>query len=152
MKKLRINPRLHLEKLRILSYKHWHVRLIAALLITALYSGIVFAQAKPITGNDWLKVDKKTRVQLVMNFMKDVKNDGVAISKDTKFYCQKLDKLYAKKPNLLTDPVWKVLKTAMIMECDWKVNGKDPDAIARDWLGEDLYKKWQKKWGNCPPK
>lgn len=126
-------------------------KLIIALLITALSAGIAFAQAKPATGNDWMKVDKKTRIQLVKDFMKDVKKENVTISKDAKFYCQKLDKLYAKKPNLLTEPVWKVLKTAMIMECDWKVKGKDPDAIARDWLGEDLYNKWQKKWGTCPP-
>ena len=126
-------------------------KIIIALLITALSAGMAFAQGKPITGNDWLKVDKKSRIQLVTDFMKEVKKEGVTISKDIKFYCQKLDKLYAKKPNLLTEPVWKVLKTAMIMEYDWKVNGKSSDAIAKDWLGDDLYKKWQKKWGTCPP-
>ena len=127
-------------------------KLITALLITALSAGIAFAQGNPITGNDWIKVDKKTHIQLVTNFMKDVKKEGVTISKDVTFYCQKLDKLYAKKPNLLTEPVWKVLKTAMIMECDWKVKGENPDDTAKAWLGEDLYKKWQKKWGTCPKK
>lgn len=126
-------------------------KIIIALLITMLCSELAFAQAKPVTGNDWNKVDKKTRVQLVTNFTQDMRKEGVTITKDAKFYCQKLDKLYAKKPNLLTETVWKVLKTAMIMECDWKVKGKSEEAVAKDWLGDDLYKKWQKKWGECPP-
>ena len=124
-------------------------RIFTALLIVTLFTGITFAQGTPATGNEWLKVDKKTRIQLVKDFMQEMKKQGVTISKDSTFYCKKLDKLYAKKPNLLVEPVWRVLKTAMIMECDWKVKGKDPDAVAKDWLGEELYKKWQKKWGSC---
>lgn len=123
-------------------------RIIIALLITVLFAGPALAQANrvPITGNEWLKVDKQTRGQLVKDFMRDVKKEGVTISKSAEFYCQKMDKLYAKKPNLLPEPVWKVLKTAMIMECDWKVKGKDPDVIAKEWLGDKLYNKWKKKF------
>jgi len=116
-------------------------KIITALSITALCAGLAFAQTKPVTGNEWLKVNKKTRVQLVVNFIQDVKKQGVAISKDAFFYCDKLDRVYAKKPNLLTEPVWQVLKTAVIMEYDWKVAGKDPDTIAKEFLGEKLYLK-----------
>ena len=127
-------------------------KIIAALLIVFLFTGIAFAQGKPLTGNEWLKVDKNTRMQLVKDFVQKMTKDGVTISKDATFYCKKLDKLYTKKPNLLAEPVWQVLEIAMIMECDWKVKGEDPDATARRLLGEELYKKWQKKWGSCQPK
>ena len=127
-------------------------RVITALLIVALSAGIAFAQGKPVTGNEWLKVDKKIRVQLVTDFIQKMKKDGVTISKDATFYCKKLDKVYAKKPNLLPEPVWQVLEIAMVMECDWKVKGEDADATAKRLLGEELYKKWQKKWGNRPPR
>lgn len=120
-------------------------KIIIALLITAFCSGIAFAQAKPVTGNDWLKVNKKARAQLVTNFLQEAKKQGVSISKDATFYCKKLDSLYTKKPNLLGEPVWKVLKTAIIMEYDWKEKGIDQDTIAKEWLGEKLYNKWTEK-------
>lgn len=116
-------------------------KIISALLIIAFCAGLAFAQGKPVTGNDWLKVDKKARIQLAKDFIKDVKKQGVTISKDAPFYCKKLDRLYEKKPNLLSEPVWKVLKTAVIMEYDWKEKGVDKDTLAREWLGEKLYNK-----------
>ena len=127
-------------------------QIVTALLIVSLFTGIAFAQGNPVTGNEWLKVDKNTRGKLVTNFIQEMKTHGVTISKDVTFYCQKLDKLYAKKPNLLAEPVWKVLKTAMIMENDWKVKGQDPDAAARDWLGEKLYNKWKEKYAGVSPR
>ena len=124
-------------------------KIIIALLLITFCTFLAYAQDKAVTGNEWIKVNKKAHIQLVTDFMREMKKQDVTISKNATFYCQKLDKLYAKKPNLLSDPVWRVLKTAMIMECDWKVKGQDPDMVAKDWLGEDLYKKWQKKWGSC---
>lgn len=118
-------------------------KIIPLSLITALClsAGIVFADGKPITGNDWIKVDKKAHVQLVTDFIRQAKKEGVTISKEPVFYCQKLDKLYERKPNLLSEPVWKVLKTSIIMEYDWKQKGVDQDKLAKEWLGEKLYNK-----------
>jgi len=116
-------------------------KIVIALSIVILFTTLAFAQAKSVTGSDWLRVDKKTRTQLVANFIQDVKKEGVIISKDATFYCQRLDKLYARKPNLLNEPVWKVLKTSMIMEYDWKEKGVDQDKLAKEWLGEKLYNK-----------
>ena len=128
-------------------------KIIVALLLTTFCASLAHAQqGAPATGKEWLKVDKKAREQLVSSFIQQVKKEGVTISKDPVFYCKKLDSLYAKKPNLTADPVWKVLKTAAIMQCDWKVQGKSADEIAKDWLGDDLYKKWLKKWGKCQAK
>ena len=116
---------------------------IIPILITALClsAGIAFADGKPITGNDWIKVDKKAHVQLVTDFIRQAKKEGVTISKGPVFYCQKLDKLYERKPNMLKEPVWKVLKTSIIMEYDWKQKGVDQDKLAKEWLGEKLYNK-----------
>lgn len=118
-------------------------KIIPVLLITALClsAGVAFANGKPITGNDWIKVDKKAHVQLVTDFIRQAKKEGVTISKEPVFYCQKLDKLYERKPNMLGEPVWKVLKTSIIMEYDWKQKGVDQDKLAREWLGEKLYNK-----------
>ena len=127
-------------------------RVIISLLMISLFAGIAFAQGAPATGSEWLKVDKKTRAQLVTDFIQEMNKQDVTISKNTTFYCKKLDKLYAKKPNLLTEPVWKVLKTAMIMENDWRVKGQDPDAIAKDWLGEKLYNRWKEKYTVVSPR
>lgn len=116
-------------------------KLIIALLLTAFCAGSAFAQDKPLTGNDYLKLNKSDRFKLVTSFINDVKKEGVTISKGATFYCKKLDSLYARKPNLLTEPAWKVLKTSMIMEYDWKVKGVDSDTLAKEWLGEKLYNK-----------
>jgi hypothetical protein len=125
-------------------------KLMTALLLTVFCTSLVYAQSgAPATGADWLKVNKKAREQLVTSFIQDMKKEGVIITKSPVFYCKKLDALYERKTNLLGDPVWKVLKTAMIMECDWSVKGKDPDVVAKEWLGEKLYKRWQEKWGEC---
>lgn len=120
-------------------------KIIAALLLVALCATFLYAQDKAATGSEWLKVSKKDGIQLVASFMQDMRKQGVTISKDAKFYCKKLDRLYERKPNLSSDPVWKVLKTAMIMERDWNVKGKDADTIAKEWLGEKLYKRWKEK-------
>jgi hypothetical protein len=105
-------------------------KFISILLVTFLFAGIAFAQGNPVTGNDWLKVNKNARIQLVNDFIKAMKKEGVTIS---------------KHPNALPAPVWKTLKTAMIMDNDWKVRGQDPDKLAKDWLGDKLYIKWKEK-------
>lgn len=116
-------------------------KILIALLFIAFCAGISYAADKPITGNDWIKISKKDRAQLVTSFIKDMKKEGVTISNSAVFYCKKLDSLYQKKPNLLTEPVWKVLKTTIIMEYDWKQKGVNSDALAKEWLGDKLYNK-----------
>lgn len=111
------------------------------ILLTIFCAAIAHAQNMPVTGDEWLKVDKNSRVQLVISFIQDMRKEGVVISKDAAFYCKKLDMVYAKEPNLLAAPVWKVLKTAIIMEYDWMVEGRNPDAIAKEWLSEKVYNK-----------
>jgi hypothetical protein len=121
-------------------------RLLTALLLTALCASFSYAQQNAPTGRDWQKFGQKTKEQLVSSFMQQMKKEGVTIKKSAVFYYKKLDSLYVKKPNLLPEPVWKVLKTAIIMERDWSVRGKDPDAVAKEWLGEKLYAKWKEKY------
>ena len=117
-------------------------KITAILLVMIFCATAAFAQAgKPATGNDWIKVGRKAHVQLVNDFITQMKTEGVTISKGAEFYCDRLDRLYVKKPKLIPEPVWKVLKTSMIMEYDWKVKGRDSDAIAKEWLDEKTYKK-----------
>lgn len=116
-------------------------KILASILILVFFAGMALAQSNPITGNDWLKLNKKQRVQIVSDFIKTMRKEGVTISNSPAYYCQKLDALYIRKPNLKNEPAWRVLKTNMIMEYDWKVRGQSQDSIAREWLGEDLYRK-----------
>lgn len=112
------------------------------LLLLCFFAGTAFSQAaQPVTGKEYLKLSKKEREQIVASFIKDIKKQGVTVSKNAVFYCNRLDSLYAKTPRLLIEPVWKVLKTAMIMEYDWKEKGVDPDKLAKEWLGDKVYKR-----------
>jgi hypothetical protein len=116
-------------------------KVIAITLAVLLFTAPALAQGREVTGNEWLKVDQKSKLVLVNDFIKQMKAQGVTISKGAEFYCKKLDRVYTKKPNLVSEPVWKVLKTAIIMEYDWKQKGVDPDQLAKDWLGDEPYKK-----------
>jgi hypothetical protein len=127
-------------------------RVITALLLTAMCASFSYAHQGAPTGKDWQKIGNKAKEQLVSSFIQQMKKEGVTISKSAVFYCKKLDSLYVKKPNLLTEPVWKVLKTAMIMERDWSVRGKNPDAVAKEWLGDKLYAKWKEKYAAQNPR
>jgi len=99
----------------------------------------VFA-AQVFTGLDYLKLDKRQRVQVVKNAKSDLAKEGVIVRKDPTFYCRSLDSLYANNPNMKKEEFAKVLKTIIIMEYDWDQRGVDKDALARQWLGEDTYR------------
>lgn len=113
---------------------------IALSLIAVFCAASVLAENKPFTGKDWLGATKKTRMELVSSFIKEMKSDGVTIKKPSAYYCEKMDAFYTKNPDMLKEPAGKILKTLMVMEYDWKVRGKDSDTIAREWLGDKLYK------------
>ncbi|MDD5496574.1 MAG: hypothetical protein PHP46_05690 [Candidatus Omnitrophica bacterium] len=96
---------------------------------------------KKFTGEDWLRLSKRERLALVTSFIDNGKKKGVTVKKSPVFYAQRLDTFYEGNSNFGKEDVGKTLKTFMIMEYDWSVRGVDKDTLARDWLGEDLYKK-----------
>lgn len=111
--------------------------MMAAMLIGSLAFA---AQKKAFDGNNWLSLSKRERVQAVTNYIAAAKKSGITIKKTPVFYCKRLDGYYADE-KARGEPVEKVLKTSMIMEYDWSVAGKSKDDIARQWLGDDVYKK-----------
>lgn len=110
-----------------------------------LVSSSSFAESqsthKQFTGDDWLRLTKRQRVETVTSFIQSARAKGIVIKKAPLFYGQQLDAFYEEHPSLSSEPVAVVLKTIMIMEYDWAVKGLDKDALARKWLGEELYKK-----------
>ncbi|MDD5136969.1 MAG: hypothetical protein PHX20_02205 [Candidatus Omnitrophica bacterium] len=104
-------------------------------------------RAALITGNDWVKMRNAQKAEEVKGYIKSLRSQGVVIKGDPVAYCRKLDAFYAKHPDLKKEECGKMLKTIMIMEYDWEQKGVDKDTLARQWLGDDLYKKNKaRKW------
>ena len=110
--------------------------IIAALFFTSA----VFAQQAALTGSGYLKLSKPKRVDVVKQYRESVRKEGVTVKKDAIFYCRSLDSFYAKHPDMQNESLAKVIKTLAIMEYDWDQKGVDKDALAKQWLGDDLYK------------
>lgn len=113
----------------------WFVFVVAMMVAASL-----FAAQGTFTGYDYLKLGKPQRVNTVKMFKEEAGKQGTVISKDPIFYCKKLDAFYAKNPKMANESFVKTLKTLIIMEYDWSERGVDKDALARQWLGDDLYK------------
>lgn len=108
--------------------------------VTMLAAMSLFAAQGNFTGADYLKLSKPQRVNTVKMFKEEAAKQGATISKDPIFYCKSLDAFYAKNPKMVSESFVKTLKTLVIMEYDWTQKGVDKDALARQWLGDDLYK------------
>ena len=98
------------------------------------------AEPKKFDGNSWLMLSKRERANAVTAYIQEAKQRNIKIKISSTFYARKLDRFYAREA-LRSEPVEKVLKTAIVMEYDWAVPGKSKDEIAKSWLGEDLYTK-----------
>lgn len=112
---------------------------IAIIICMTFISASVFA-AQAFTGSDYLALDKRQRAEVVKNAKTDLAKEGVTIKKDPIFYCRSLDNFYAKNPAMKKEDFAKVLKMLIIMEYDWDQKGVDKEALAKQWLGDDLYK------------
>ena len=114
---------------------------IISILIFSLFLGPLLAKAASFNGNDQEKMKNARKVEEVKVFIKALRSQGVIVKLDPVYYCKRLDRLYLKHPNLRKEEVAKTLKTLMIMEYDWEEKGVDKDALAKEWLGEELYNK-----------
>ncbi len=114
-------------------------------------SVFAFAQANAaapgFTGKNWAALSNAQKVSEVKAFIKDLKTKGITVKGAPAEYCRKLDSFYAANPNLKNEEAGKTLKTLMIMEYDWEAKGGDKDAIAKEWLGDELYKKNKARLG-----
>jgi hypothetical protein len=108
--------------------------------VAMLTSASLFAAQGTFTGYDYLKLGKPQRVNTVKMFKEEAGKQGTTINKDPIFYCKKLDAFYAKNPKMASESFVKTLKTLIIMEYDWAQKGTDKETLARQWLGDDLYK------------
>ena len=120
---------------------------IIALLIISIFLGAGLVKAASFTGNDWMKMKNARKVEEVKAYIKTLCSQGVLVKLDPVYYCKRLDRLYGKHPNLKNKEVANTLKTLMIMEYDWEEKGVDKDALAKEWLGPELYEKNKKRRG-----
>lgn len=99
------------------------------------------------TGKNWTALSNAQKVNEVTAFIKDLKTKGIVVKGPAVAYCRKLDNFYAANPKLIDEEVGKTLKTLMIMEYDWEIKGKSKDAVAKEWLGDELYQKNKARTG-----
>ena len=118
-----------------MKYTRWCV-----FVITMLIAASLFAAQGTFTGVDYLRLGKPERVNTVKMFQEEAKKQGAIINKDPIFYCKKLDSFYAKNPKMANESFVNTLKTLIIMEYDWNEKGTDRETLAKQWLGDDLYK------------
>ena len=108
-------------------------------MVLLVVSPVLAQTAAQPTGNNYLSMPKQTRVQVVTSLINDAKRGGVTIKQTPVSYCRRLDKVYAKHPDMKPQPLATVLKTLIIMEYDWSQPGVDKDQLAKQWLGDKLY-------------
>lgn len=99
-----------------------------------------------LSGNDYLSLTKRERVNVVDAFIRSGKKNGITIKNTPVFYCKKLDRIYLTRPELKEQQFSVILKTLAIMEYDWREKGKDRDKLAREWLGDELYEENRKRF------
>ncbi len=114
------------------------VVLLLSILITASTVDAYGSSREP-TGNDYLSMQNRGRVQTVTALINGARQGGVTIKQSPVAYCKKLDAFYARHPDMKGQSLAIVLKTLIIMEYDWSQRGVDKDQLARQFLGEKLY-------------
>ena len=115
---------------------------LSLIVITLLASSVVFAQGagQALTGNDYLAMTRYGRVQTVTSLINGAKEGGVKIKQTPVSYCKRLDTFYGKHPDMKSRELAIILKTLIIMEYDWAQKGVDKDQLARQFLGDKLYR------------
>ena len=121
--------------------------IIFAIAFFVCVSTFAFAATQSFTGKKWAALSNAQKVNEVTAFIKDLKTKGVTVKGAPVAYCKELDKFYAANPSLKNEEVGRTLKTLIVMEYDWEVKGRDKEAIAKEWLGDELYKKNKARLG-----
>lgn len=124
-------------------------KIFAVIMISVLLAPAAWAADSQgqFTGSDYLKLTNRDKIQLVAVSIANVKKEGVSIKSSPVFYCQKLDSFFMTHPEYKKEAVGKVLKTLIIMEYDWAQKGVDKDALAKEWLGDEVYRQNKRRTG-----
>ena len=115
-------------------------RYLIAIMAVIFIAVAVIAEAAGYTGNDYLNLSKAERLDMMTRFKKNAAKKGVTISKLPLYYCKKLDNVYARHPDMANKPLEDTLKMLIVMEYDWSEPGVNKDALAKQVLGDELYK------------
>lgn len=91
-------------------------------------------------GKDYTGLNERMRIDLISLFIRAGTREWVTISKSPEYYAGKLTAFYNSHRNLETQPFLDVLLTLIIMEYDWTEEGIDKEALAREYLGDSVYK------------
>ncbi|MCX5666220.1 MAG: hypothetical protein NT036_04160 [Candidatus Omnitrophica bacterium] len=91
-------------------------------------------------GKDYTGLNESARKKLLGLFIRAGTEEWVTISKSPEYYADKFVAFYNSHKNLESQPFLDVLLTLIIMEYDWSEEGIDKEALAREYLGDSLYK------------
>ncbi len=91
-------------------------------------------------GKDYMGLNESMRKKLLGFFIRAGVEEWVTVSKSPEYYSGKLTAFYNSHRNLEAQPFLDVLLTLIIMEYDWTEEGIDKEALAREYLGDSVYK------------
>ncbi|MBZ0166919.1 MAG: hypothetical protein K8I00_08935, partial [Candidatus Omnitrophica bacterium] len=92
-----------------------------------------------VSAEAWpLIIDMDAKEVIVAKFMEDFRQQGITMSKTPLHYVQLIDAMSFDNPEMLKNPFDKLLQIVAIIEYDFG-NGANPDALAKQVLGEKGY-------------
>jgi len=114
-------------------------KLCSLVLAVVFMASCAFAAGNRFTGDVWGTLSEREKVNLVSYFKAKAREEGIRIRKGAKYYSELLDDFYRKHDEWRKEDVNIALKTLIIMEYDWSQKGVDKDALAREWLGDEVF-------------
>lgn len=100
-----------------------------------------------ITSEVWpLIMDNEPKRVTVDNYIKLYAQKGVIIRKSAQHYVDMIDEMSFKNPEMLKNPFYELLRFAAIVEYDFD-NGVNPDAMAKELLGDNIYRSNRQRLG-----
>ncbi|MFC1576992.1 hypothetical protein ACFL3N_01495 [Candidatus Omnitrophota bacterium] len=89
-------------------------KLISSLAVFLSATTLSFAES-PITGQEYLDLSGRRRIEVVSAYRQRALKDSVIIRDSPAYYCQMLDKFYEKHPDHKKESMDIILKTLIIM-------------------------------------
>ena len=93
-----------------------------------------------------LMIDNEPKVITVENYIKLYAKKGIVIRRDPQVYVDMIDEMAINNKNILKNPFFEVLRFAAIVEYDFD-NGVDRDVLAKQLLGEQVYRSNRQRLG-----
>lgn len=93
-----------------------------------------------------MMMDRRPKEETVRKYIDFFRQQNVIVRKSPGHYVDLIDQMSARNSDMLQRPFEDVFRLLTIMEYDFD-NGEDPDALARQVLGEQVYQQNRQRLG-----